>query len=193
MVTAAEQGRETRRRLMDAAVEVIAEEGWGAASTRSVALRAGLPPGLVHYHFPSVTDLLIDASLRLAQEEVAGVVRAAVSDTGAAGLATLLDALASYRADQAATTVFTEMLLAGTRHERMRAGLAEVLRESRTAIADWLRREGDVIDPEACAAVVLAAMDGLVLHQLIAPELRDLGLATPLRRLVGISQHPNGD
>ena len=188
MATSVEQGRATRRRLMDAAVELIAEQGWGAVTTRMVAERAGLRPGLVHYHFPSVTDLLIDASLRLAREEVAQVVRAAVADSGAGGLVTMLDAIASYGADDPATTVFTEMLLAGTRHERMRTGLAEVLRESRIAVADWLRREGKVIDPEACAAVVIAAMDGLVLHQSIDPELRTLGVATPLRRLVGLPQ-----
>jgi len=49
---------------MDAAAELIAERGWGAVTTRMVAERAGLRPGLVHYHFDSVTDLLIDSSLR---------------------------------------------------------------------------------------------------------------------------------
>ncbi|PPJ24971.1 hypothetical protein C5E45_24055 [Nocardia nova] len=39
MVTAKEQGHETRARLMDAATELIAERGWGSVTTRLVAER----------------------------------------------------------------------------------------------------------------------------------------------------------
>jgi AcrR family transcriptional regulator len=38
---------------------VIREEGYAAASTRRVALRAGLKPSLVHYYFPTTDDLLL--------------------------------------------------------------------------------------------------------------------------------------
>jgi AcrR family transcriptional regulator len=84
MVTAVEQGQLTRARLMDAAAELIAERGWGAVTTLIVAERAGLRPGLVHYHyhFDSVTDLLIDSSLRAAQTEVARILQPALARAG---------------------------------------------------------------------------------------------------------------
>src|SRR5688572_20176747 len=54
-------GQGTRDRLLDAAVQLITEVGRGAVTTRKIADRAGVPFGVVHYHFSSVPDLLIDA------------------------------------------------------------------------------------------------------------------------------------
>lgn len=187
VVTAVEQGRETRARLMEAAVALIAEHGWGAVTTRMVAERAGLRPGLVHYHFTSVTDLLVAASLEAARREVNMIIEAAAAKPGQAGLAQMLDAATSYGPDDPTTTMFSEMLLAATRNERLRDGLAEVIRECRAAVADWLRREkAAVANPEASAALLMAALDGLVLHQLIDPQVRDLDVGRALRRLAGM-------
>ena len=48
----------TRRRIEAAAVALVAERGWDAATTRAVAERAGVNRGLVHYHFESIDALL---------------------------------------------------------------------------------------------------------------------------------------
>ncbi|MBF6064662.1 TetR/AcrR family transcriptional regulator [Nocardia terpenica] len=192
MVTSAEQGRETRERLMDAAVALIAEHGWGAVTTRMVAERAGLRPGLVHYHFASVNDLLIDASLRMARGLGAGVLDGALALSGPAGIAELLGALTTYTETDPDTRVFSEMLLAATRYERLRDGLGAVLDEFRAAVAAWLRVEGAVPDLEATAVVLVAALDGLILHRLIDPRLGELGVDGPLRRLTGISDDGGG-
>jgi AcrR family transcriptional regulator len=40
------------------------DEGYAAVTTRAVAKRAGLTPGLVHYYFPSTDDLLVAAYRR---------------------------------------------------------------------------------------------------------------------------------
>ncbi|EME67204.1 transcriptional regulator [Rhodococcus ruber BKS 20-38] len=190
MVTSAEQGRQTRAQLMEAALGLIAERGWGAVTTRSVAERAGLRPGLVHYHFTSVTDLLVDASLEAARREVGRIVEAATAESGLGGLGRMLDAATSYDSTDPTTTTFTEMLLAATRHERLRDGLAELLRESRAVMAQWLRREkAAVVNPEASAALLMAALDGLVLHRLIDPQVRDLDVRRALRRLAGLDAH----
>src|SRR5690625_7661105 len=45
-----------RARLRDAAIEVFGAEGF-AASVRTIAARAGVPPGLVIHHFGSKDDL----------------------------------------------------------------------------------------------------------------------------------------
>ncbi|MEE1942555.1 TetR/AcrR family transcriptional regulator [Streptomyces sp. TRM 70361] len=183
--TAAERGQETRTRLLDAAARLIVEEGWGAVTTRKVADRAGLRPGLVHYHFHTVTDLLIDASLESARREVRGALEAVRSTGAAAGLDLLLEAVAEYSPEDPGTILFTEMLLAARRHERLRAGMAELLREWRTAVADWLRAAGRCPDPEATAVLLGAALDSLVLHRMIDPELVAVPVSGPLRRLVG--------
>ncbi|PSR66427.1 TetR/AcrR family transcriptional regulator [Nocardia sp. MDA0666] len=189
MVTAEEQGRETRARLMDAATQLIAERGWGAVTTRLVAERAGVRAGLVHYHFRSVDDLLIDAALRM-MRRLAGDVPADLLGDTATGITALLSLIGGYDQSSADTRVFSEMLLAATRHERLRDGLAAVLAEFRATIVARLRADGSVPDPEATAVVLVAALDGLVLHRLIDPGLRELDLATPLLRIAGVRAGP---
>jgi AcrR family transcriptional regulator len=70
---------ERREQLLDAAVEVMRAGGVGAATTRAVAERAGLPQGAFHYCFRSKDELFaallereLDASLGRAWDAVAG-------------------------------------------------------------------------------------------------------------------------
>ena len=49
----------TRSALVDAAIESLRRDGFAGASARAIAARAGVNPGLVFYHFGSVTDLLL--------------------------------------------------------------------------------------------------------------------------------------
>ncbi len=53
----AEQREQTRQRVVDAAIEAFADLGFGAASTRDIASRAGVTQGLVTYHFASKDEL----------------------------------------------------------------------------------------------------------------------------------------
>lgn len=50
-------GRSTRDRIVAATASLIAEVGWGAVTSRTVAARAGVKPGLIHYYFGSMDDL----------------------------------------------------------------------------------------------------------------------------------------
>ena len=49
----------TRTALLDAAQQVLLEEGYAAATSRRVAARAGLKPQLVHYYFRTMDDLFL--------------------------------------------------------------------------------------------------------------------------------------
>jgi len=52
-------GTKTRFRLIDAAAELLAEEGYPAITARRIASRAGLKPQLVHYYFRSMEELVV--------------------------------------------------------------------------------------------------------------------------------------
>src|SRR5437870_856852 len=59
-VTAREgKGAETRRRIVEAAWNVIAERGLSRLTTRLVALEAGISHGMCHYHFETKDDLVL--------------------------------------------------------------------------------------------------------------------------------------
>lgn len=50
--------------ILDATEKLMLDEGYAAVTTRAVAKRAGLAPGLVHYYFPTTDDLLVAAYRR---------------------------------------------------------------------------------------------------------------------------------
>jgi AcrR family transcriptional regulator len=183
--TAAERGREVRRKLLTSAVELITERGWGAVSTRVVAERAGVAPGLVHYHFSSVQALLSEAAVG-AMREVGAMLEPALAkaDTPAAAIAALTSALDPFTGDDPTSVLFTEAYLAATRDPGLRAEVAAVIADFRARLAAWLGGHG-VAEPEVTAAVVGAAIDGLVLQRALDPGLTAETITPVLTRLVG--------
>ncbi|MEJ5977342.1 helix-turn-helix domain-containing protein [Novosphingobium sp. PS1R-30] len=53
------RGSRSKLRLIEAAYDLLGEEGYHAFSARRVAQKAGLKPQLVHYYFRSMEELLI--------------------------------------------------------------------------------------------------------------------------------------
>ena len=101
------RGLETRQRIIDAALHVFGEEGYARASTRQIALRAGVNPPALQYYFDSKEGLHLacaeyivqDAWLRLnpaieaaEQAELEWTDR----DTLIENVCAILDALADY-------------------------------------------------------------------------------------------------
>ncbi|WP_084959221.1 TetR/AcrR family transcriptional regulator [Thermoactinospora rubra] len=183
--TAAERGKATRQRLFEAAVALIGEAGWSGVSTRMVAERAGVAPGVVHYHFASVTDLLVAASVSFARDLVdqlaAGL--AEQRDLGG-GLDWLLDRLGAYTGTDPASLLVAETYLASSRVPALRAELHAIMADFRRAVVSWLRSCGHAGDAEAAAVLLAAVVDGLVLHRALDPGLDLTALAGPLRAML---------
>jgi len=59
-----------RDQLIDAAIRVAKRDGVAAVSTRTVAAEAGATPGIVHYVFDSMAQLLHEAITSIADEQV---------------------------------------------------------------------------------------------------------------------------
>lgn len=85
------QATETRRRLMEAAIETLSREGVVGTTARAIAARAGVNQALIFYHFGSVADLLLEAFRQTSEDQVARY-RAA-----AAGVSSLRDLVAIAR------------------------------------------------------------------------------------------------
>ncbi|MGH8866375.1 MAG: TetR/AcrR family transcriptional regulator [Actinomycetes bacterium] len=180
------RGDETRARLLRAAQEVIAGQGWGGVTTRAVADTAGLNAGLVHYHFGSV-DALRRQAVRGCLDELvtASLSRLrAVDESRSAGRG-LGDVLATMqRREPQATVVLFEAFLASLRDPGLREELGAMLRASRVELAGWLGTRPGVRDPDALAGLVVAALDGAYLHRLVDPDVDPATLLDPLGRLL---------
>ena len=62
---------ERRRRLIEAAIVIVGESGVGAASTRAISTRAGMPLASFHYAFSSQQELMMAALHTLVEREMA--------------------------------------------------------------------------------------------------------------------------
>src|SRR5690242_19214206 len=168
---ASERGREVRQRLLRAAVELIPELGWNAVSTRILAQRAGLAPALVHYHFESLQALLREAALASMRETLQGVDSIFQhANTLEAGFDMLVGALDAYTGADPASLLFVEAYLASLRDPRLADELASLVIDFRYHFAQWLQLHGQLA-PESTAAVLSAALDGVLLHRALGPDL----------------------
>jgi AcrR family transcriptional regulator len=62
------RGSRSRLRLIEAAYDLLGEEGYHAFSARRVAHKAGLKPQLVHYYFRSMEELVVAVFQRSSAE-----------------------------------------------------------------------------------------------------------------------------
>ncbi len=161
-----------RDRLLNAAEEVVAQDGVQNLTLDAVARRAGVSKGGLLYHFPSKSALVTGIVERLACRCEAEQAKAIGRDGGGPGvftrayLATGIDSL-----DPQAQPVHTALLAA--------AGTdPQYLDPFRQRLAQWQARlESDGLDP-ATATIVRLAIDGLCLCRLLGlpvpqGELRD--------------------
>lgn len=184
--TAADRGRDVRLRLLGTAAELIAELGWSAVSSRILAERAGVTPGLVHYHFPSLQALLRDAALGKISDLLSAAEAVFENTTTLdAGVGVLLGSLDALTGTDSSSwpLLLTETYLAATRDETLRGELIGLTAEFRQQLARWLAELG-ANAPDDTASVLMAAIDGVILHRPLNPGLSTSTVAPLLRRLV---------
>ncbi len=78
------RGVATRERLLAAAVELLEEGGYAAATVAAVSARAGVATGALYRHFPSKADLFAEVVRSMADRELAAMREAAATREGPA-------------------------------------------------------------------------------------------------------------
>jgi AcrR family transcriptional regulator len=125
--------------LLDAAEELMLEDGYAAVTSRRVAERAGLKPQLVHYYFRAMDDMFIEIFRRRAKQGLDAQARALDSPQP-------LWALWEFGTDPAATRLTMEFMGLANHRKALRAEIAyyaEQFREQQVAaITTALRRYG---------------------------------------------------
>ncbi|THV40226.1 TetR/AcrR family transcriptional regulator [Glycomyces buryatensis] len=181
--TNTERGLHVRAQLLAAARELIGELGWNAVSTRILAERAGVRPGLVHYHFESLQALLRQATLEAMRPmlgDTAALLVAAPNPADA--IAAMLAETDRYTGTDPASLLFIEAYLAATRDPLLRDQMNELMTDFRGALTASLARSGHPA-PEEAAIITMAVMDGFLLHKGLNPQLSATRLTPLLRRL----------
>ena len=168
------RGAATKGALRAAAASLIVEAGWGEASSRRVAERAGVLPGLAHYHFGSQQRLLVEGGRAALQPLVEGTREAlADCDTIADGLARLVGVREHADDDYAATVLLAELNLAAVRDPMAAAALRSLIDDVRAPVRAWLARCGlEPDEADAAAGLLTAALDGIGLHRTVHSDVR---------------------
>jgi AcrR family transcriptional regulator len=169
---------ETRQRLLDAAMEVFADEGFGRASVEGVCARAGYTRGAFYSNFVSLDEMFLamweqrtEGLLRSAAEAIEATEREPVA-TLAQGIDRVLDVAV---VDEAWYRVQAEF----TAHALRTPGLRRVLADREARIAELLlpfleralRQVGRrMLDREAFVAALVAVHEGTAGQVLVEPD-----------------------
>jgi TetR/AcrR family transcriptional repressor of bet genes len=188
-VARASNTQERRQQIVDALLAEMAERGYEGASVQAVARRAGLAPGLVHYHFESKQEILLEAVRQLrdlfARRFEALAARAA---TPRDRLRAFLDARLA-RGEGASATAVAAWVVVGAeavRQPEVKAAFQEVMREQRRMLEQLLRDlAGEALSPRDAGrlcGIVLAAIEGAFQLSVSADEVmpRDYAARTLL-------------
>ena len=168
----------TRQRIVEAAYQVLARQGYDATSVKDIAAAAGVAPGLVHYYFKTKEDLVL-AVIEWAcakNAEPAGVSpeeRARDAFAGARSMVT---------GPREVQRLLFDMFGVGMHNPAVAEALRRFLcderayieRLSREVLAQREDRSPD--DVPAIAAAVWAGIWGICLQSLLDPDL-DAGAA----------------
>ncbi|MHA7652830.1 TetR family transcriptional regulator [Mycobacterium sp. ML4] len=176
----AAQSAQTRKRLIDAASELFAEQGYAGTSILHIAERSGISRGSVAWHFGSKDGLLwAVVEEAFAQWETTVL----VPDVGdAIGLDAVRAALRSHRrfleGDTARLRLFYVLMFdaIGPRDD-LRVRFAQLHTHLRNLCEKWIaagQKAGEIradADPRAVVTVLIGAVGGIAYQRLIDPEL----------------------
>ena len=177
--------------LLDAAMDLFAEQGYGTTSIPDICARAGLTKGAFYSNFPNKEALflaLLDRSWERRAAWIRRAIPAAVTATADAPTSSLpdADALGRLEVDRQWTLVSTEFSLHAIRRPDVAARLAEHERRVRAELAllvtEALERTGRIptVPIEELARMVVAVSEGTDIQVLTdeaagANVQRDLG------------------
>lgn len=148
---------EKRQRILDAAEEIILEQGYAAVSSRRVAARVGIQAPHLHYYFATIDGLFVAVLLRRAGRTVERMTEVLDSPEPLR----MWWALAS---DQRGTALFVELLAAANHRPALRAEVGELARQVREMQVERLTTllpEYGIDPAEVPPVLVAAAMQGL--------------------------------
>lgn len=159
---------ERRRQIVSALLKVMAERGYDGASITAIAEAAELAPGLIHYHFKSKQEILLEAI-----QQLVALIRTRFEDfasdarTPEARLRAYIDArLAKAKEDESSAVAAWVIIGAeAVRQAEVKAAYQEAMAAQQSLLEGLLRDyAGESLVPDELrhlTAVLLATMEGV--------------------------------
>lgn len=156
----------TRRRVLDAAVELLAAGGTRSLTHARVDRHAELPGGSTSNYFRTRRALVsgvVDALVERDQAEVDQAFAPASPEELVAGLCALLDRIT--RLDRRLTTARLVLFVEASHDADLRAALSRGHETLGATVVVAMARLG-ARDPQVAAATIAACFEGLMLHRI---------------------------
>jgi AcrR family transcriptional regulator len=139
---------------LEAAEQVLVEEGYAAVTSRSVAMKAGVHAGNLHYYFPTLDDLFVALLARGADKNMERMAAALASDAP-------LKALWRLGSDPRGVALLNELMAAANHRKALRDQVVALASSARrmqvAALRELLPEYGldeDLFPPELLAAII---------------------------------------
>jgi DNA-binding transcriptional regulator YbjK len=171
----AEQRAARREAILDATVHILATDGLGAVTHRAVAREADVPLAATTYYFASKDELVQQALDLLATAEIESLVERAArlgERLGSPGelAAGLVEVLAPGTDEgRRALLAKYELYLEAARRPPLRATSARWI-AAFTQLAEAALTAIGAPEPHRRAPLMVATIDGLLMHRLAAPD-----------------------
>ena len=166
----AAQGAERRSQILAATVRILRRRGLAAVTHRRVAEEADVPLAATTYYFSSKDELVTEALAILVEDEIDRLSRRAAEmgvglRSPADSAAALADVL--FGGDDAAGSLLAqfEVYLEAARRPSLRATAAH-WRRAFTSLAEWSLTQAGASEPARLAPLLVAGVDGILVHEL---------------------------
>lgn len=171
----------------------MTEDGYAAVTSRSVAARAGINAGLVHYYFPTIDDLFVAVFHRGSERSLERLAAALVSPEP-------LLALWRLSSDRRGAGIFVELMSAAKHREGLREQVAAAAESARRLQTEALREllpqyglDQDLYPPELIVAAIQGVAVLVVREEALGIATDDQAVATAVETLLErLEQHRAG-
>jgi len=152
--------------LLDAAEQLMLDEGYAAVTSRRVAAKAGLKPQLVHYYFRTMDDLFLAMLARQSEAGLDRQAKALASDRP-------LRALWELVTDPGGNVMTMEFVALANHRKTIRAEIARVAEQFRAGQIDAITQVGERYGlPPDVLVVLMTGISQVIVHE------RALGVST---------------
>ena len=164
--------------IVQAAIRVLARQGYARTSLMDIAREADMSKGAVHYHFPT-KDALIQVVLETACDAVAARTLAAwgSGDNPFESLRSSLEELWRVRAERTDEARVVADLLAQSQYDEvLRPKLAAYYRYAASQVHEHLMGQlvaiglRPKVPPEVLPRILIGLLDGLVMQVFVEPD-----------------------
>lgn len=167
-------GTDRRRRIAEAALELLAREGARGLTHRSVDRELALPDGSTSYYYPTRAALLLAAAELLVELDLLDV---EASGKGLEGVAELVERWLS-PAQRTRSLARVELLLTAARDPAF-----QFMHKARERFIQYAARADTSAEARVTGMALIALADGLLLHGLVAGKLDRDELRRALERI----------